>query len=315
MNVFVAGGSGAIGIPLVRELATAGHQVTALTRSGARQDQLRTLGASVVVGDALNREALIAAVEGARPTHVIHQLTALPKDGPRRPSDLAATNRLRIDGTRNLLAAAVNAGVQRFVVGSFALLSARTSADVAPADEAAAAVRSMENQVIEATKRRSIEGVILRYGMFYGPEAPSTAIMIDMVRRRRLPVVRGDHGQLPLIHVEDAVSATVLALELAPAGRTYDIVDDQAVSLSAIVEALAEYTGSAKPFRVPAWLPRLVAPYMARMTSIRMPLSNAQASAELGWRPKYSTMRDGLAQMFPQSPPAEYGRLPSALGG
>jgi 2-alkyl-3-oxoalkanoate reductase len=301
MNIFVAGGSGAIGIPLVRALVVAGHQVTALTRSGARQDQLRALGASVVIGDALNREALIAAVEAAYPTHVIHQLTALPKDGARRPSDLTATNRLRIDGTRNLLEAAINAGAQRFIVGSFAILSPRNAVEAAPHDQAAVAVRSMEQQVVEATKRRLIEGVILRYGMFYGSETPSTVTMIDMVRKRRLPVVRGDVGQLPLIQVGDAVSATVRALDLAPAGRTYDIVDDQAVSLSEIVEALAEYTGSAKPFRVPAWLPRLVVPYMARMTSIRMPLSNAEAKAELGWRPKYSTMCEGLAQMFRQA--------------
>lgn len=298
MNVFAAGGSGAIGIPLVRALITAGYQVTALTRSGAKQDQLRAMGASVVIGDALNREALIAAVEAAYPTHVIHQLTALPKGGARRPTDLAATNRLRIDGTRNLLEAAISAGARRFIVGSFAILSPRNAVDGTPHDQAAAAVRSMEHQVVEATKRRLIEGVILRYGMFYGSEAPSTVTMIDMVRKRRLPVVRGDVGQLPLIHVDDAVSATMRALDFAPAGRTYDIVDDRAVSLSEIVEALAECTGSAKPFRVPAWLARLVAPYMARMTSIRLPLSNAQAKAELGWLPKYSTMREGLAQIF-----------------
>jgi nucleoside-diphosphate-sugar epimerase len=119
-----------------------------------------------------------------------------------------------------------------------------------------------------------------------------------MVRRRRLPVVRGDAGQLPVIHVEDAVSATVRALDAAPPGAAYDIVDDRAVSLTEIVEAIAEYTGSAPPRRIPAWLPRLAAPYMARMTSVRMPLSNAKAKAELGWRPKYATMRDGLAQMF-----------------
>jgi nucleoside-diphosphate-sugar epimerase len=124
--------------------------------------------------------------------------------------------------------------------------------------------------------------------------------MIDMVRKRWLPVVRGDVGQLPLIHLEDAVSATVLALGLAPAGCTYDIVDDQAVSLSEIVEAIAEHTGAARPLRVPAWLPRVVAPYMARMTSIRMPLSNAHAKSELGWRPTYSTMHEGFAHMFRQ---------------
>jgi len=296
MKIFVAGGSGAIGVPLVRALVAAGHQVTALTRSAGKQQQLRSLGASAAVADALNRKALVAAVTAAGPTHVIHQLTALPSSGPRRARDLDATNRLRIDGTRNLLDAAIAAGARRFVVGSFALLSDRGGA--AAPDEAAAAVRSMEGQVIDATKRGAIEGVILRYGMFYGFEAPSTAAIIEMVRRRRLPVTRGDTSQLPFIHIDDAVSATVRALDAAPAGSTYDIVDDRAMSMTEIVEAIAEYTGSPMPYRVPAWLPRLVAPYLARIMSVRMPLSNARAKAELGWQPRYPTMRDGLAQMF-----------------
>jgi nucleoside-diphosphate-sugar epimerase len=299
MNVFVAGGSGAIGIPLVRALVAAGHPVTALTRSMSKRDDLRKLGAAVAVADALDREALMAAVEAARPTHVVHQLTALPKGGPRRRSDLDATNRLRIDGTRNLLDAAINAGARRFVAGSFAMLSARGPATaVSDDDEAAAAVRSMEAQVLEATRRGSIEGVVLRYGMFYGLETASTVTMIDMVRKRRLPVVRGDSGQLPLIHIDDAVSATVRALAVAPAGSTYDIVDDHAASMTEIVETIAEFTGSATPIRVPGWLPRLIAPYMARLMSLRVLLSNERARAELGWRPKYSTMRDGLAEMF-----------------
>jgi nucleoside-diphosphate-sugar epimerase len=298
MTIFVAGGSGAIGVPLVRALVAAGHQVTALTRSSSKQDELHALGASVAVADALDREALMEAVQAAHPTHVIHQLTALPKDGARRPRDLEATNRLRIDGTRNLLDAAIQAGARRFLVGSFAILSPRGPAATASDDAAAVAVHSMERQVLEATARGAIEGVILRYGLFYGLDAPSTTAMIEMVRRRRLPVVRGDAGQLPVIHLEDAVSATVRALDAAPPGAAYDIVDDRAVSLTEIVEAIAEYTGSAPPRRVPAWLPRLAAPYMARMTSVRMPLSNAKAKAELDWRPKYATMRDGLAQMF-----------------
>jgi nucleoside-diphosphate-sugar epimerase len=298
MNIFIAGGSGTIGIPLVRTLVAGGHQVTALTRSPGKQGELRALGATPAVADALDRERLIAAVAAAHPTHVIHQLTALPKDGPRRSSDVEATNRLRIEGTRNLLDAAVGAGARRFVVGSFAILSPRGPAGAGVEDGAAAAVRSMESQVLDATKRGAIEGVILRYGMFYSLETPSTKAMIDMVRKRRLPVIRGDAGQLPLIHIDDAVSATVRALDKAPAGSTYDIVDDRAVSLTEIVEALAEYTGSPRPLRVPAWLPRLFAPYLVRMTSMRMPLSNAAAKAELGWRPKYSTLRDGLAEMF-----------------
>jgi nucleoside-diphosphate-sugar epimerase len=302
MNVFVAGGSGAIGIPLVRALVAAGHPVTALTRSTSKRDDLRQLGAAVAVADALDREGLMAAVEAARPTHVIHQLTALPKGGPRRRSDLDATNRLRIEGTRNLLEAAINAGARRFVAGSFAMLSARgPETVVSDNDEAAAAVRSMEAQVLEATRRGSIEGVVLRYGMFYGLETASTVTMIDMVRKRRLPVVRGDSGQLPLIHIDDAVSATVRALDAAPAGSTYDIVDDHAASLTEIVETIAEFTGSATPIRVPGWLPRLIAPYMARLMTLRLPLSNERARAELGWRPKYSTMRDGLAEIFHQA--------------
>ena len=301
MNIFVAGGSGAIGIPLVRSLVAGGHQVTALTRSADKQAELRALGATPAVADALDRDALIAVVKAARPTHVIHQLTALPKDGVRRPADLEATNRLRIDGTRNLLEAAVNAGARRFLAGSFAILSARAGS-VAPADDAAAAaVQSMESQVLDASKRGVIEGVVLRYGLFYGLETASTIAMIKMVRKRRLPVVRGDAGQLPLIHIDDAVSATIKALDRAPAGSTYDIVDDQAVSMTELVHALADYTGSAAPFKVPAWLPRLVAPYLARVTSVRMPLSNEKARAELGWRPRYPTMREGLAQMFPHA--------------
>ena len=136
----------------------------------------------------------------------------------------------------------------------------------------------METQVLDATRRGSIEGVVLRYGMFYGLDVPSTIAMIDMVRRRRLPVVRGDAGQLPLIQIDDAVERDRAAhWTMAPAGSAYDIVDDRAVSLTEIAETIAEYTGARRPLRVPAWIPRLLAPYMARVTSVRLPLSNAMA--------------------------------------
>jgi nucleoside-diphosphate-sugar epimerase len=298
MTIFVAGGSGTIGVPLVRALVAAGHRVTALTRSTAGAERLSASGAAVTIADALDRDALMSAVRASQPTHVIHQLTALPKAGPRRRSDVDATNRLRIDGTRNLLDAAIDVHARRFIVGSFAVLSPRHANASLPEDDARAAVRSMESQVLEATARGAIEGVILRYGMFYGEDVPSTVAMVDMVRKRRLPVVRNDGGQLPIIHIDDAVSATVHALDRAPAGAVYEIVDDHAVSLAEIAGTIAEYTGSAKPLRVPAWLLRLAAPYMARMTSVRMPLSNAKAKADLGWRPKYSMMRDGLAHML-----------------
>ena len=300
MSVFVAGGSGTIGLPLVRALVAAGHKVTAMTRSTNKEGALLALGASVAIADALDRDAVARAVDAARPTHVIHQLTALPKAGVSRPRDLDATNRLRVEGTRNLLQAAIRARADRFLAGSFAMLAPRDESRVS-ADAAAAAVRSMEAQVLDATTHGAIEGVVLRYGLFYGLNVPSTLDMIERVRTHRLPILRRDRGLLPLINVEDAVSATVLALDRAPAGAVYDIVDDRPVSLADMVETIAEYTKASAPWRVPAWIPRLLAPSMSRRISMRMPLSNAKAKAELGWRLKYPTLREGLVPIARQA--------------
>jgi nucleoside-diphosphate-sugar epimerase len=285
MNVFLAGGTGAIGLPLVRALVARGHQVTALTRAAANEPMLRAIGATPAVADALDADALRRVVIAARPTHVVHQLTALPKGGPKSTSDLAPTNRLRTEGTKNLLAAAVAAGATRLVGGSFALMGSPRDDIPAGARQAADAVRSMESQILEASARGLIEGVVLRYGLFYGPDNGMTQQMIALARRRLLPTVRGDRSLLPLIHVDDAASATVAALERAPAGSTYDIVDDRAVSMSDMVRAIAESGGAPRPFAVPSWLLRLLAPYVARMLAVRLPLSNAKASVELGWRP------------------------------
>ena len=297
MNVFVAGATGAIGVPLVRALVAAGHQVTGLTRSAANADVLRALGATPAIADALDADALRRVVVAARPTHVIHQLTALPKGGPRSARELAPTNRLRSDGTRHLIDAAVAARAQRIIIGSFAVLRGAPPAD-APADvrEAAEAVTSMERQTLDANRAGRIEGIVLRYGMFYGPEAGSTVQMIAMARRRMLPRITHDTSLLPCIHVEDAASATVAALDHGQPGAIYDIVDDRAVSFSEIVAGLARASGAPRPLAIPAWIPRLVMPYMARMIALRLPLSNAKAKAELGWRPAFPTIDEGLAQ-------------------
>jgi len=294
MNVFVAGGSGAIGVPLIRVLVANGHQVTASTRTAANAAGLQALGATPVIADALDADALRRVVIAAHPTHVIHQLTALPKGGPRSARDLVATNRLRIDGTRNLLAAAIAAGARRIVGGSFALIGASTAGVPEEVRPAAEAIASMETQILEANQSGAIEGVVLRYGLFYGPEVASTVEMVAMAKRRLLPAVRGDRSLLPCIHVDDAASATLAALDRAPAGGRYDIVDDEPISFSEIVRALADAAGAPRPFAIPAWLPRLVAPYMARMIALRLPLSNATAGADMGWRPAFPTIREGL---------------------
>jgi len=284
-------------MPLVRALVEAGHSVTALTRSPAKQPAIRALGAEPAMADALDAAALRRVVEAARPTHVIHQLTALPKGGVRRASDLAATNRLRIDGTRHLLDAAIAAGATRIIGGSFALMQGFGPDAPAGVREGVAAVESMESQILDASRSGRIEGIVLRYGLFYGPENPATENMIAAVRRRMLPVVRGDRSLLPCIHIADAVGATVAALDRGQPGAAYDIVDDRPVSMAEIVRALAEYAAAPAPIAVPAWVPRLVAPYLAHITSMRLTLSNDKARAELGWRPAFSSWRDGLAHM------------------
>lgn len=296
MNVFIAGGSGAIGVPLVRALVAGGHQVTASTRSSANTSMLRNLGATPAIADALDAEALRRVVVAAHPTHIIHQLTALPKAGPRSARDMISTNVLRIEGTRNLIAAAVAAGAKRFIGGSFALMGASRFGVPADVQEAADAVRSMESQILEASRSGALEGVVLRYRLFYGPENPTTIQMIALARRRLLPVIRGDRGQLPFIHVDDAASATVAALDRAHAGSTYDIVDDRPASMSEIAQTIAQAAGARPPIAIPSWLLRLVAPYMARMIALRLPLSNEKARAELGWRPSFPTIREGLLQ-------------------
>jgi nucleoside-diphosphate-sugar epimerase len=296
MNVFVAGASGTIGVPLVRALVTAGHHVTAMTRSPEKQAMLKDFGAVPVVADALDADAVMRVVVASKPDVVIHQLTALPKAGVKKASDLDATNRLRSEGTRYLLAAAIAAHARRIIAGSFALFRDGASTGDAGTDQAAAAVASMEGQILDASRRGAIEGVVLRYGLFYGPHNPATDQMITLVRRRMLPVVRGDKSLLPVIHIDDAVSATVAALDRGPAGQVYDIVDDRPVSMTDIVVNLAERAGAPKPFAVPAWIPRLLAPYLAQVTSLHLNLTNSAARAGLGWHPAFPTFREGVAQ-------------------
>lgn len=297
MNVFIAGGSGAIGVPLIRALIAGGHQLTALTRSTAKADMLRTLGATPAIADALDAEALRRVVVAARPMHVVHQLTALPKGGPRSARDLEPTNRLRIEGTRNLLEASVAAGARRLVVGSFAPLGDIRTEDL-PAEvrPAADAVRSMESQALDASRSGRIEAVVLRYGLFYGPDTASTVQMIAMARRRMLPRIKDDRSLLPWIHIDDAARATVAALDAGQPGTIYDIVDDRPVSFSEIVDALASAAGAPRPIAIPVWLLRLAMPYMAGMIGVRAPLSNDKATRDLGWRPVFPTIDEGLAQ-------------------
>jgi nucleoside-diphosphate-sugar epimerase len=259
---------------------------------------LRSLGATPVVVDALDREALVAAVRRAAPTHVIHELTNLPKAGPRRSSDMVPTNRLRTEGTRNLLDAAVASGARRIIAGSFALLGSapgpsRQEGRILAATQA---VQSMESQILDAARRGVIEGIVLRYGLVYGHGNPSTEELIALVRKRRLPRIRDDRGKLPFIHLDDAVAATIASLNHGSSASVYNIVDDRPASFSEMLVEMANLVGAPPPFAVPAWFLRLVVPFMGQVFGQQLMLSNDKARRELGWVPRYPSFREGLRQ-------------------
>jgi nucleoside-diphosphate-sugar epimerase len=312
MNIFVAGATGTLGLPLVRALVAQGHHVVGMTRSPKKRGLLEGMGASAALADALDAEALEQAVRAAAPTHVVHLLTALPKNGPMRAADLVSTNELRIKGTANLLRAAIAAGAKRIVAESFVGVygygdlgaQPRGEDDLPPLREQDAglrevseALRSLEQQLLSANAQQQIEAVVLRYGMLYGLESPATRSFLAMLQRRRLPLPRNTHGLASFVQLDDAVSATIAALERGRPGTIYNIVDDDPVGFADFLLAAAQTTGAPRPWMLPRWLMRLAAPMALKSMSTRLPVSNALARHELGWRPRFPSYRQGLAQL------------------
>jgi nucleoside-diphosphate-sugar epimerase len=308
MRVFVAGASGAIGRPLIRKLVAAGHDVTGMTRSEARGEELRAAGATAALADVFDADALGAAMSAAAPEVVIHQLTALPERMNFRNKDLyTATNRLRTEGTRNLLRGAQAAGAGRFLAQSIAFAyrpeaGAVKSEDEPLFDDAPApfasgveALRDMEGAVLGT---EGIDGVVLRYGFFYGPGThygADGAVTHD-VRRRRMPVVGAGTGLFSFVHVDDAADATLAAVGRGSAG-IYNIVDDEPAAMREWLPAFAAAAGARPPRSVPAWLARLVAGRQAAGFALELRgASNEKAKSELGWQPAHPSWRSGFAQ-------------------
>jgi 2-alkyl-3-oxoalkanoate reductase len=315
MKVFVAGASGALGVQLVPQLVDAGHQVVAMTRTASKQDGLRALGARPVVADALDADAVTRVVGEAEPEVIVHQLTAL--SGPVRAMDMrrpdrifAMTNRLRTEGTDHLLAAGRAVGARRVVAQSFAAWRwARAGGPVlteddpldpdppAPLRAGLAAILYLEHAV---TTIEWGEGVVLRYGSFYGPgtaisPAPD-AVMAAAIRKRRFPLVGDGGGVFSHIHIEDAAAATVAAVERGEPG-IYNVVDDDPAPVREWLPELADALGAKPPMRVPRWLARLAAGEAATimMTDVRGS-SNAKAKRELGWQLRYPSWRLGFVK-------------------
>jgi nucleoside-diphosphate-sugar epimerase len=309
MRVFVAGATGAIGKQLVPRLVEAGHEVHGMTRSESKQAMLRELGAVPVVADALDPDQVAEAVGRARPEVIVHQLTAIGAVDVRHfDRDFALTNRLRTEGTDHLLSAGQAVGVRRFVAqgvggyGAYARTGGPVKTEEDPLDptparemrETLAAIRHLEEAVLGA---RWTEGLVLRYGVFYGPDtslAPG-AEQFELVRRRKFPLVGDGGGVWSFIHVADAAEATVAAVERGSRG-VYNVVDDDPAPVAKWLPALAQELGAKKPMRVPRFIGRLFAGEagVVMMTDVRG-ASNAKAQRELGWRPAHPSWRDGFA--------------------
>ncbi len=318
MKVFVAGATGALGRALVPQLAARGHEVVGMTRTESKRDLVRSLGARPVVADALDPDAVAEAVASAEPEVIVHQLTALSgkmsiRDArrPDRSSMAKMTIRLRTEGTDHLLAAGRAVGARRFVAQSiaafrFARRGAPVQTEADPLDpnppasmqDGLAAILHLERAV---TRIAWGEGLVLRYGGFYGPGtgfslAPD-AQMAMPIRKRRLPLVGDGGGVWPFVHIEDAAAATVAAVERGRPG-IYNVVDDEPAPVREWLPALASALGAEPPRRVPRWLMRLAAgeAAAAMMTDMNGGASNAKAKRELGWQPRYPSWRQGFEQ-------------------
>jgi nucleoside-diphosphate-sugar epimerase len=307
MKVFVAGATGAIGKQLIPQLVAAGHEVTGMTRSPEKADALRALGAKAAVADGLDRTAVREAVLRAEPEAVIHQMTSLTGTFNLKKFDefFALTNRLRTEGTDDLLEAAQAAGARRFLAQSHCNDFERTGALVKSEDDPLdpdppaalrrllAAIRHLEAATLGAA---GIEGLALRYANFYGPGtnlAPGGE-MVELVRKRRLPIIGDGSGVWSLIHMVDAAAATVAAVERGAPG-VYNVADDEPAPARIWLPELARMLGAKPPLRVPVWLGRLAAGEAGVLlfTCLRG-ASNAKAKRELGWELRYPSWRDGF---------------------
>ena len=306
MRVFVAGGSGAVGRRLVPQLVARGHQVTATATSPGKRSLLEQLGADGVVMDGLDAAAVGEAVAAARPDAIVHQMTALSAVHAGKP-DLkhpdrffAPTVRLRSEGTDHLLAAAEAIGVSHVVAQGFGAFNGireggwvKTEQDPldpgpAEAHEGAEALGHLEEVVVKAG------GAVLRYGSLYGPGAIDD--WVELVRKRRFPLVGGGTGYMSWVHLDDAASATVLALEQQATG-VFNVADDEPAPAGQWLPYLAACAGAKRPWPLPTWVARLLAGEMAviMMTEGRG-FSNAKAKRELGWKLRYPSWRQGFKE-------------------
>lgn len=301
MKVLLAGASGTLGVLLSRRLVGAGHQLSGITRTRQGAELITQLGGSPILADVLDRDALLTAVSGHRFDAIVHELTALKK-APLRHRDMHQTNVLRTVGTRHLIEVAHTTQARRFVTQSIVFGYGYADHGTTPLTEDSPfavtrgdafdphleAMRSTEQQAIASP---NIDGVALRYGLFYGADNDKIA---GMLRKRALPVVRGG-GEIPFIHQQDAADATVAAVERGVPGQVYNVVDDTPATFAQLLDRIAEATGTPRPLRVPWPLLSLAVPYgKVIFKGVSMRVANERAKKELSWTPAYASIHQGV---------------------
>ncbi len=307
MRVFLAGGAGVIGQPLIRQLIAGGHEVVATTRSSLKVAVIRGLGATPVVLDALDPAAVLAAVRAAKPEAIIHQLTALPpRYEPARAEFYTMTSRLRSEGTRHLVSAAREVGATRFVYQSIAFLArpqgpkvlteAAPAWDDAPEPYGDAVRKTLEGERM-AMQTAGLQGVVLRYGQLYGPGTyfgPQGDFAVR-ARKRMLPIVGDGTGVFSFLHVEDAAGAAAAALTGEPG--VYTVTDDDPAAAREWIPAFCAAVGAPRPMQVPVWLARLIAGSFVTSAMVESRgFSNARGKAGRGWTPVHPSWREGLGR-------------------
>jgi nucleoside-diphosphate-sugar epimerase len=310
VKVFVAGASGALGKPVVRELLARGHEVVAMTSTESKRPTLEELGAAAVVGDVFDGRRMVELLRSAEPEGVVN-VASKWSVYPTRVSQVTPANEIREQGARNMVGAAAAAGVRRYVNESMVFVygygdhAQPLSESQPPGQERRKGLQRVIDAIVAAeqvvrdhSESGEIEGACMRFGFFHGQHADSTQRMFDMVRKRRLPLIGEGDSVRSWIELDDAASAVVDALERAPAGSVYNVVDDEPVSMREYIGEIVRLTGSKPPRRMPYWLVNTGASYVAPAFGRgRLPISNAKLKQELGWSPRYPSYRDALRQV------------------
>ncbi|GIF51960.1 nucleoside-diphosphate-sugar epimerase [Asanoa ferruginea] len=306
MRVLLAGATGAIGTPLIQRLVAFNHEVIGITRLVANARRLEAFGAEPLVADVLDRDGLLRAVSGKKADAVIQECTSLTRP-PLRFHDMDKTNELRNLGTANLVAAAKQMGAHRFLTQSIVYgygfgdhgTRVLTESDPfgVPADGPVGPIMDAFHETeAQACETDGLEGVALRYGLFYGGD-PGTKRMIDAVRKRRMPVIKGGGGEVSLIHLDDAAAATVAALERGTPGSAYNIVDGVPVTWGELLDEMATLVDAKPPLRLPPQVLRYAAPYGYTAMTTSMRVSNERAQHDLGWTPAVVDYKQGLRML------------------